>query len=507
MDISLDRHGRTPLYLQIRNQIRRLILSGSLLPGCSLPPERKLAVLLNVNRSTVVNAYRELEADGLIESHVGRGTRVREAPAGEKSGAAATGVRPVAWQHFFSRQSGRMQNPLISNILDLLARDEIISFAAGVPSPDFYPVGEFLMIQEELLGGGGTQFLEHVSTAGYMPLREYIAGRMAERGVPAGPENIIVLSGSQQGLDLLVRVLIDPGDVVVIEEPSYLGAIQAFTAAGARILSVPVDGDGMRPDILDQLLSRYRPKFIYTLPTFQNPSGITMSRERRLQLLEMACRHQAPVIEDDPYGELFYGGERVLPLKSDDLYGHVIYLSTFSKVLFPGLRVGWAAAPADVIHRLTMAKQLADLHCNTLSQAALAEFCRRGLLDKHLETARVEYAGRRDAMLAALDEEAPPGMEWNRPAGGYYIWCSLPGGVTATRLLARASGAGVAFLPGDAFYAGGGGAGNIRLGFSRYRPGVIKEGVSRLCRVINELISEGPGRGAGKTVTEAIPIT
>lgn len=488
MHINLDRKSHTPLYLQIRNQIRQLILSRDLDSGYRLPPERKLAGALGVNRSTVVNAYRELEADGLIESRVGRGTTVKFVPAVKGEEEVDLVVQPPAWKNFYSRQAARMFNPAISNILDLVNREDIISLAVGIPCHELQPVQEFKSILAELFSKKGPYLFDCGPTAGYYPLREYLAGFMKARGMEAGPEKIIILSGSQQGLDLLAKVFLEPGDAVVVEEPSYMGALQVFAAAGSRIFSVPLDEEGIQVDILEQVLSRYRPKLIYTLPTYQNPSGISMSLSRRRQLLKLAYRFHVPVLEDDPYGELYYEGGRVSSLKAMDPHGYVIYLSTFSKMLFPGLRLGWVAAPSTLVNQLIMAKQLDDLHSNTMSQWAVNEFCRKGLLEGHLKKVRGEYAARRDIMLSSLEELAPPGFRWNRPEGGYHIWCSLPEGVNASALLARATVNKVAFVPGDAFYANGGGADRLRLSFSRYSGEVIKEGIRRICENLHEML-------------------
>lgn len=490
--IQLDRKSTTPLYLQIRNQVRQLILSHGLAPGHRLPPERRLAEMLSVNRSTVVNAYRELEADGLIESHVGRGTTVKNNSSPDKHDYFGVAVQPLSWKHFFSRQSSRMNNPLLSNVMDLVTRNDIISFTVGAPSRELYPVKEIEYIISHLNRVNGQNLLEYGSTAGLYQLREGLSAHMARRGVEAGPENIVVLSGSQQGLDLAARVLLEPGDVVVVEEPCYLGALQIFGASGARVLSIPLDVEGLRTDILEQVLARCRPKFIYTLPTYQNPSGVTMSVSRRRDLLKLAYSYNVPVLEDDPYSELYYDSEPAPLLKAMDVHDHVIYLSTFSKILFPGLRLGWMAAPAVLARQLAMAKQLTDLHTNTMSQWIIDEFCRRGLLDGHLKKIRGEYAARRDAMLSALAEHAPPGLRWNRPAGGFYIWCELPGGVSAGLLLSRAAARKVAFLPGDAFYNNGGGADRIRLSFSRGTKQEIREGVRIICECLGELGAARP---------------
>lgn len=492
MKIDLDRESRTPLYIQIKNQVRQLILGCALPPGCRLPPERKLADTLGVNRSTVVNAYRELEADGLIESHVGRGTVVKLYSGLESTEEAYTAVQPPAWKNLFSSRAARMFNPFISDMLDLVTSEDTISLAVGVPAQEFYPVKDFNSIISGLIKKEGALLFEHGPTAGYFPLRKYLAGFMSERGIQAGTENIIILSGSQQGLDLAAKVLIEPGDPVVIEEHTYMGAIQVFAAAGARILSVPMDGEGMRLDILEQLVSRYRPKFIYTQPTYQNPSGITMSDTRRRELLRLVYRFHVPVIEDDPYSEFFYEDGPVSSLKSLDTADHVVYLSTFSKMLFPGLRLGWLAAPAELARQLLMAKQLDDLHTNTLAQWAVNEFCRKGLLQAHLEKARGEYHKRRDAMMDALSEYAPPDLRWTRPAGGYHIWCSLPERIQAGRLLASSIEKKVAFVPGGLFYPGEDGKDKLRLSFSRCSAEKIRDGISTICKALRELLDAGP---------------
>ncbi len=492
MQISLDRKSHTPLYLQIKKQIRQLILSRSLQPGYRLPPERKLAAALGVNRSTVVNAYRELEADGLIESHVGRGTMVNFIPGGQ-AGEEPYLTQPPVWRNFYSSRATRMSNPFISNVLDMVAREDTISFALGVPAQEFHPVEHFKIIVSGLMDKEGSALFEHGPTAGHYPLRENLAAYMGKRGIQAGPENIIILSGSQQGLDLAAKVFIEPGDAVVIEEHTYMGAIQVFAAAGARIFSVPMDEEGLRVDVLEQVLSRYRPKFIYTQPTYQNPSGITMSAARRRELLRLANRFHVPVLEDDPYSELYYEGGLVPSLKSLDTSDHVIYLSTFSKVLFPGLRLGWFAAPSDLARQLLMAKQLDDLHCNTLAQWAVNEFCRKGLQLEHLVMVKGEYHKRRDAMLVSLEEFAPAGLRWSRPDGGFHIWCSLPEGVHTGALLASAVEKKVTFVPGDIFYANGGGTDRLRLSFSRCSEEMIRQGIRKFCTVLCEMINTGPG--------------
>jgi DNA-binding transcriptional MocR family regulator len=484
MLVQLDKSSPVPLYLQISNQIRELILTGNLSEGSRLPPQRELATALGVNRTTVVSAYQELASDGLVDATIGRGTVVRATARP----ASTVSPSPMSWAEVFSLSTRATCDPLIRDMMTLCAQEDVISFAAGVPAPDLYPLDEVRAVVDEVLARDGRTLLQHCPTEGYLPLREWLAERMTERGARVSPRNVLVLTGSQQGLDLVARLLLDPGDVVIAESPSYLGVLQVFQAAGVRLLTVPLDEQGARVDLLEPILDRSRPKLIYTLPTFQNPTGVTLSLERRYQLLALAQRYQVPILEDDPYGELRYEGTPVPTLKALDRYGHVLYLSTFSKMLFPGLRLGWLAAPEPVIERLALIKQLTDLHTNTLGQWSLAEFCRQGLLDKHLARLREIYPRRRDAMRAALKRHCPPDMMWNRPEGGFYLWCRLPQGLHARELLAEAARRQVAFIVGEAFHVDGGGREWMRLNFTYHTEETITDGVKRLGQAMETLL-------------------
>jgi DNA-binding transcriptional MocR family regulator len=485
MMLRLDRDSRTPLYLQIRNQLREMILDGTLGEGSRLPPERKMAAALGVNRNTVVNAYRELAADGLVESCVGRGTTVCRPPVGEGAGRTScqpfdyAQAKPLVWNEYFVPRPEGGRDPLLRDLAALLNRADTISFAAGVPAPELYPLDDFRQAMAHVLDMAGQTFLRPCPVEGYYPLRQTIARRMAGRGANVKAENVLVVTGSQQGLDLIARAFLRAGDEVVVEAPSYLGALQIFGAAGARLLGAPLDEEGMRLDVLENILIRYRPKLIYTLPTFQNPSGRTMAPGRRLRLLELAHRYRVPIVEDDPYGELYYTDQAPFPLLALDQDGYVIYLSTFSKILFPGLRLGWVAAPRPVIERLSQIKQLADLHCSTLIQGAVHEFCQRGALDEHLDRVRSLYRQRRDAMLSALAERGPAGLEWDEPQGGFNLWCRLPPGLKARQLVAEAARQSVALVPGEVFYPDGGGQEEMRLNFCP-PIALIEEGIQRL---------------------------
>ncbi|HWR42152.1 PLP-dependent aminotransferase family protein [Sporomusa sp.] len=356
-------------------------------------------------------------------------------------------------------------------------------------------------IQTELFRTAGHNLFLHSPVEGHYPLRESISHLMRQRQITAAPKDIVILSGSQQGLDFAARIFIRPGDTVLVEEPTFFGAIQIFRSAGARVIGVPVDKDGMRTDVLEALLVRHRPKFIYTLPTFQNPSGVTLSLERRYALLNLAYQYQLPILEDDPYGELYYDGTPVPSLKALDRHGYVIYLSTFSKVLFLGLRVGWITAPPQVLAKFAHLKQMTDLHVNTPAQLMLEVFIRRGYYEKHIMLLRREYAKRRDIMLKALEKYKVPGVSWNKPEGGYYIWCRLPANVYRHKLVANAGKRGVVFLPGEAFYPDGTqGDTYIRLNYTFAKLEQIDEGIEQLMQAVRETSTADSDQQSGHNI-------
>lgn len=487
--IRLKRHreNKTPIYIQIRNQIRAMIFSGQLPAGYILPPERKLADSLGINRSTVLNAYRELKADGLVDSHVGKGTVVLS-HLSEVTNEFRS-IEPPVWRQYFSQAAERSSEPLLRDLMEMANREDIISFSAGISSLDMDPVEALEGIEADLLKQPGHLALKHTPTEGLLSLRENIALLVQKRGIECTPEEILVLSGSQQGIDLAARVFIDPGDVVIVEEPSFFSAMQIFQAAGARIISIPIDGDGIRPDLLEQAIQRYRPKFVYTMPTYQNPSGISMSLDRRKNLMELAVRKKFLILEDDPYGDLRFEGNRLPTLKELDTQGYVIYLSTFSKILFPGIRIGWLVAPRPVVNQFTMAKQMSDLHANSISQWIVDRFLYSGKLDVHVKKICDEYRLKRDIMIEALLDKPVEGLEWNKPLGGFYLWCRLPDGIPHTALIVKAAEKGVAYVPGAAFYLGGRGENYIRLNYTYPSKENIRLGISRLKESIQETLA------------------
>ncbi len=503
MVIELDRTAPTPLYLQISQQLREQIRSGELAAGAQLPPERRLAAMLGVNRTTIVNAYRELAADGLVAGHVGRGTVVVGA-AGNGADAHPVSVE-MPWEQLFTSSTEVMNTPLLRDTRIVSARGDVISFATGIPSPELYPIDTIRGLLNSALNDEGQALLQYCPIQGYQPLRETLAAWTSGAERTVDPSEILVAAGSQQGLFLLASTMIEPGDLVAIESPTYLGALQVFRAAGARLLSIPVDQDGMRVELLEDLISRRRPKLIYTLPTFQNPTGATMSYDRRQRLLSLATRYQVPIIEDDPYGALRYEGRAIPSLYSLDKRGTVIYLSTVSKMLFPGFRIGWIAAPRPVIERLALMKQIVDLDTNPLAQWAVWAFFARDLIGPHLERLIQTYPVRRDRMIAALQRHAADLMEWSRPAGGFYLWCRLRDGLRSRDLLAEAAREGVAIAPGESFYPDGEGETTLRLNFTLPTNDEIDEGIARLARAI-ETLSAARGVPVDRARASVTPI-
>lgn len=487
--IAIVKSISTPIYMQIFEQIRGQILRGELISGFKLPPERKLAESLGVNRSTVLNAYRELKAEGLIESRVGNGTVVLSCIKEENHNTNE--FKEPTWNHIFSQYSAGFDSHLVKDLLTLASRKDVISFATGIAAPESGPIEALEGMEKDITQGRNFRALFHTPTEGFTSLRTAISGLMHKRGVYCNHEEVMVLSGSQQGIDIAARVMLDPGDMVVVEEPTFFPAVQAFKAIGARILAVPIDENGMRIDVLEQLLQRYRPKLIYTMPSFHNPSGVDMELDRRRRLIELANRYRILIMEDDAYGDLCYDGHQLPLLKSMDSSGYVIYISTFSKNVYSGLRLGWMIAHKKVVERFSAVKQVTDLHSSSLSQTIIERFILSGAIDKHISKICKEYKNKRDVMCDALSRYAPKGMTWNRPKGGYYIWCSLPEGISASELVPKAAEKNVAFIPGSAFYASPDlGDGNLRLNFTFASLKDIDKGVLRLCEAIKELMQE-----------------
>jgi 2-aminoadipate transaminase len=417
---------------------------------------------------------------------------------------------PISWEQRFAQRTRLMHGSAIRELLKVTERPDFISFAGGLPAPEVFPVAEVTAAAQQILQQQGAQALQYGATEGYRPLREFIAQQMAEEaGFPVSSENVLITTGSQQALDLIGKILVDPGDTLLVESPTYLAALQAWNAYGARYQEVAADEQGLQIEALESALAA-APKFLYTVPNFQNPSGITLSLERRERLVEIARRAGLPIVEDDPYRELRFEGDhlpRVFDLdgqrraSASDYAGDVIYINTFSKVLAPGLRVGWIVAAAELISKLAQAKQGTDLHTAMLSQLLAYELARSGFIKQHLPTIIHAYRERRDAMLAALAEYFPEGVSWTHPQGGMFLWVTLPDGIDTEKALPAAIEQKVAFVPGTSFHPAGGGSHTMRLNFSNARPEMIYEGIARLSKVLQPYLYPGKDADARYAVS------
>jgi 2-aminoadipate transaminase len=368
----------------------------------------------------------------------------------------------------------------VREILKVTERPEVISFAGGLPAEELFPVAEMERAFRETLSLDGRAALQYATTEGFRDLRAWIAARMTRHGRAVRADDLVITHGSQQGIDLVARVLLDEGDTVVVESPSYLAALQTFRAAEARIVSVPIDRDGIDVAELERVFREERPKLLYLVPDHQNPSGAQLSLERRHRVLALCRRYRVPVLEDDPYGEISFAGPRLPPLYALDDAGSVIYLSTFSKTLAPALRIGWVAAPAGFLRSIAIAKQGADLHTGSLPQRAAARLLETFDYEAHLVRIREVYRARALAMEAAIKAHFPREASWVSPRGGLFLWVGIEADISIDRLFAAALAENVAFVPGDPFFPEATPKPHMRLNFSHRRETVISEGIRRL---------------------------
>jgi 2-aminoadipate transaminase len=392
-----------------------------------------------------------------------------------------------------------MHSFALGDLMTLTEPSSVISFARGLPAADMFPITELQEACQRVLAEHGAHALQYGHTQGYRPLREMITRHTARYGITVTPDNVLVTSGSQQALDLIGRVFLNPGDRILVEAPTHVGALEAWQSYQADYVSVPLDAEGIQMDLLEGAL-RGGPKFLYILPNFHNPTGVTLSLARRLKLLALADHHGVPILEDDPYGQLRYEGEHIAPLAVLDgrahtrehlpYSGNVLYLSTFSQTLAPGLRLGWIVAPVDVMQHLVQAKQGADLQTSMFIQMVAYEVARGGFLDHHVRELRVIYRERRNAMLTALSHYFPSEATWTEPQGGLFIWVTLPPTLDTTAVLQQALAAHVAFAPGSAFFAQGGGQHMMRLNFTCMDPDRTEEGIRRLGGVLTHSMEQ-----------------
>ena len=392
---------------------------------------------------------------------------------------------------FYSKNAQNMMRSEIRDLLKLTRQPGVISFGGGLPSPETFPVMELEEITCELLRKKGAVALQYGPTEGEVSLREEIAKLMNREKSGVTPDNVLVTSGSQQGLDVVAKVFLDPGDIVLMELPSYIGGLQAFSAYRAKMIGVPQDDEGLKTDLLEKALARLakkgrKPKFIYVVPDFQNPSGVTMTLERRKRVLELAREYEVPIIEDSPYRDLRFTGTSVPMIFSLDKENYVIALGTFSKLLCPGLRLAWITAPSEWMERMVVAKQSMDLSSPIFTQLMVAEYLKRGLLPQQIERIRRLYARKRDVMLNALERFMPEGVEWTKPEGGLFLWVKLPKKMSASDLFPKAVENKVAYVVGSAFHCNGKGQNTMRLNFSYPTEEQIDEGIGRLAKMIRE---------------------
>ncbi|MFE1992746.1 aminotransferase-like domain-containing protein [Streptomyces parvulus] len=369
----------------------------------------------------------------------------------------------------------------VRDILAVTARPEVINFAGGLPAPELFDAEGIAAAYRDVLAETPARALQYSTTEGEPVLRAALADRTSARGLATGPDDVLVTTGSQQGLSLLATALLEPGDTVLVESPCYLAALQAFAFAGARVVAVPGDEDGIDPGALEELVVRERPKLLYTVPTFQNPTGRTMPAARRAAVAEVAGRCGLWIVEDDPYGELRFEGGRVPWIAScDGARDRTVLLGSFSKVMAPGLRLGWLRAPAGLVRACAVAKQAADLHTPTVNQLAAARYLADRDLDAHVARVAAAYGVRRDAMLTGLTDALPAGSRWTRPEGGMFLWARLPEGYDTTALLPEVVRHDVAYVPGAPFHAGTPDRATLRLCFVTQTPDEIAEGLRRL---------------------------
>jgi DNA-binding transcriptional MocR family regulator len=446
-----------PMYRRLVDLFERTISRGQMAPGVQLPPERDLARAFRVSRTTVVTAYRELEAKGLVRGYVGRGTFVAAKPE--------PGSAPFAWRGKVSAAALQSTDSTVRDLVGAAADPRLTSFAAGQPALERFPTAEFQSALDRILTADPAAVWRHGPTEGQPRFRAAVAARFGGEA-----EHVLIIAGAQQGLDLLARCLIDPGDAVVLDRPGYLGAIDSFRNAGARLIG----WDIARADVdeLEELLLRYRPKLIYINPTHQNPTGITLPIRVRRELLDLAERYRVPIIEDDTYRELTLGAAPPPSLyELDDTHTIVIRLNTFSKMLAPGLRLGWISAVRPIVEQLALLKQRIDPSTQNLSQLVVAELVETGVFDRHLAGLRGEHRRRRDAMVRALRQTVPAGqLRFAVPDGGLYLWCQLQGHVRAQAVQQHALRESIVFVTGEPFYVDRGGTRELRLCYTSQPP-------------------------------------
>ncbi len=483
LNIPLDRDGEEPIYRQLIRHVRMQIESGNLQAGARLPASRDLARQLNISRISVVNAYAELRAQGYLSAHAGRGTFV----SGETTTPTTNGHYNPHNQHTHP-EAPSTPDRSIREMMRLAQKPGVINFSRGAPPPEFFPVHNLRDAINAVLDRDGSSALGYEAREGFGPLRAAVRDYVSALGIQCSADQILITGGTQQALDMVIQALCSEGDTVVVENPTYLGMIDIARTRRVQLHGVSMDEDGIRLDELENYIIDNNPRLIYVMPTFQNPTGVVMPLHRRRQLLNLANDYNIPVLEDSVYHEFRFEGEHVPPLKALDEAGIVIHASGFTKMLLPGIRIGYVISDNRHYERILRVKYAADISTPGLNQRAIHYMLERGVLAQQLERNNRELRRRRDVALAAARRYFPPGSRWNAPEGGMYIWAELPkNGPSVSELYITAIQMGVAYAIGSVFYTNSCGSHRMRLNYGIHRPADIEEGFRRLGRAWREL--------------------
>jgi DNA-binding transcriptional MocR family regulator len=483
--IKVDKENKQPLFQQVFEQLKQLIETGDLLPGENLPSTRKLAETLGVHRATVYRAYEELWAAGYLEATAGAYSRVRQ-----RNTLAIHDSEPehsiINWENHFSDAVNRIAQ-IPSTTINL--SNDILDFAPLSPDSDLLPVDDFRHCLNQVLQSEGASLLQYGNPLGYEPLREYLARQMRQHGIATKTDEIMLTNGMQNGIELVFRLMTNPGDCIITERPSYASALSLIKYLDLQVIGIPMTNDGMDLDILEQQLQTHRPRLIYSMPTFQNPTGISTSQTHRENLLALCEKYQVPLIEDGFEEEMKYFGKAVLPIKSMDKHHLVIYLGTFSKVLFPGIRVGWIVAPNQLISRLGKMKRVTELSGSPLTQAAVYQFCKQGFYELHKKRLHRIYRKRMQQALQACREFLPANqIHYTKPDGGYLMWFTLKDTkLQEEEFINQLTEAGINVSPGSRFFPEPNNEVHFRLSIAHRNENEIKEGIRRIGQILKKI--------------------
>jgi DNA-binding transcriptional MocR family regulator len=491
MILKLNRTEKIPLYQQIKRSISRLIQDGLLPPGNKLPASRELALSIGVSRNTVVQAYQELEAEGVITSHVGKGAFISHYLPFDVSSFREGKQTSISYEGLFSSTWLR-SNTGMPAVLEQLAQPQeqqkVLSLATDLPDHELLPLDEFRdcllsafrRFKEDLLISGSPQ--------GFEPFLDYLPIILARRNILCNKQNLMVVSGLQQALSLVARLFLDPGDTILLENLTYPGALGVFRSLQVNCIGLPLDTQGLCIDVLKRVLRHRNAKLLYTIPTFHNPTGTTMATERRVRLVDLCREHNLIILEDDYAHDLSFEGRESVPLKAWDSCGGIIHVGSFSESMFPGIRLSWIVASEPIIERLSLLKQSSDLYTNRILQAALLEFCRRGYYERNVKRKRQVYKKRRDRMIETMKYQFPEEIRWQKPNGGLFQWVDIPPRLDALSLLLETRKKGVVFAPDRMFAVEGWKRDGFRLGFVCTDEGQIEKGIGIIGETMKEML-------------------